>query len=124
MSAAGTRLQEAAGIDDSAEEHYEDAMRICNGTMDPALGRMAIENASDTLDWLTGLGFEPLPGHPVAGSAHEPYRTRRYCWGEKAGRQRPRGHDAPVRTADRRTAASISGLKRDSRGCSRTIRAP
>lgn len=85
MSAAGTRLQEAAGIDDSADEHYEDAMRICNGTMDPALGRMAIDNASDTLDWLTGLGFEPLPRHPVAGSAHEPYRTRRYCWGEKQG---------------------------------------
>lgn len=85
MSAAGTRLQAAAGIDDSAEEHYEDAMRICNGTMDAALGRMAIDNASDTLDWLTGLGFEPLPGHPVAGSAHEPYRTRRYCWGEKLG---------------------------------------
>ena len=85
MSAAGTRLQEAAGIDDSADEHYEDAMRICNGTMDAALGRMAIDNASDTLDWLMDLGFEPLPGHPVAGSAHEPYRTRRYCWGEKLG---------------------------------------
>ena len=85
MSAAGTRLQKAAGIDDSADEHYEDAMRISSGTMDAALGRKAIDNASDTLDWLTELGFEPLPGHPVAGSAHEPYRTRRYCWGEKLG---------------------------------------
>lgn len=85
MSAAGTRLQEAAGIDDSPDQHYDDAMRICNGTMDPALGRIAIDNASDTLDWLTGLGFEPLPGHPVTGNAHEPYRTRRYCWGEKLG---------------------------------------
>lgn len=85
MSAAGTRLQEAAGIDDSVEEHYQDAMRISSGTMDPALGRKAIDHASDTLDWLMELGFEPLPGHPVAGSAHEPYRTRRYCWGEKLG---------------------------------------
>ena len=85
MSAAGTRLQAAAGIDDSAEDHYEDAMRICNGTMDAGLGRKAIDNASDTLDWLMERGFEPLPGHPVAGSAHEPYRTRRYCWGEKLG---------------------------------------
>lgn len=85
MSAAGTRIQEAQGIDDSTDEHYEDAMRINSGTMDPVLGRKAIDNASDTLDWLTELGFEPLPGHPVAGSAHEPYRTRRYCWGEKNG---------------------------------------
>ncbi len=85
MSAAGTRLQEAEDIDDSPDEHYEDTMRISHGAIDRDLGRLAINNAADTFDWLMDIGFEPLPGHPVAGKAHEPYRKRRYSWGEKLG---------------------------------------
>ena len=85
MSAAGTRLQESEGIEDSPDDHYEDAMRISHGAIDPALGRLAIDNAAETFDWLMDIGFEPLPGHPVAGKAHEPYRKRRYSWGEKLG---------------------------------------
>ncbi len=85
MSAAGTRLQKDEGVEDSPDDHYEDAMRISHGTMDPDIGRLAIENAADTFDWLMDIGFQPLPGHPVAGQAHEPYRKRRYSWGEKLG---------------------------------------
>ena len=85
MSAAGTRLQKDKGVDDSPDDHYEDAMRISRGTIDPDLGRLAIDNAAETFDWLMDLGFEPLPGHPVSGQAHEPYRKRRYVWGEKLG---------------------------------------
>lgn len=85
ISAAGSRLQKSLGVDDTPQEHYDDAQRIAHGTIDPVLGRLAIDNAADTLDWLMDLGFQPLPGHPVAGSAHETYRIRRYCWGEKMG---------------------------------------
>ncbi len=85
MSAAGTRLQEAEGVDDSPDDHYEDTMRISHGTIDPHLGRLAIVNAAETFDWLMDIGFKPIPGHPVAGRAHEPYRKRRYSWGEKLG---------------------------------------
>ena len=60
-------------------------MRFSHGTIDPDLGRLAIDNAAETFDWLMDIGFEPLPGHPVAGKAHEPYRKRRYSWGEKLG---------------------------------------
>ena len=67
MSAAGTRLQEAEGIEDSPDDHYEDAMRISHGAINPALGRLATDNAAETFDWLMDIGFEPLPGHPVAG---------------------------------------------------------
>ena len=53
----------------------------------PTLGRMAIENAADSFDWLTDNGLEPAPGLdlPVAGWGHEPHRTRRYAWGENGG---------------------------------------
>ena len=66
MSAAGTRLQESEGIEDCPDDHYEDAMRISHGAIDPALGRLAIDNAAETFDWLMDIGFEPLHGHPVA----------------------------------------------------------
>ena len=81
VSAAGTRIQKELGIEDSAQEHYDDAQRIVGGGIDPVLGRLAIDNAADTLDWLMDNGLELDPSTPTAGLAHEPYRTRRYCWG-------------------------------------------
>ncbi|HSN71709.1 MAG TPA: FAD-dependent oxidoreductase [Steroidobacteraceae bacterium] len=85
ISAAGTRLQQRHGIDDSPDEHYEDAQRIANGQIDPTVLRLFVDNAAGLIDWLEDLGFEPAPGTPVAGEAHEPYRTRRYLWGLNAG---------------------------------------
>ncbi len=85
ISAAGSRLQKSLGIDDSPDAHYQDAQRIAHNTIDPVLGKLCIANAAGTLDWLMDIGFQTLPGQPVAGSAHETYRTRRYCWGEKMG---------------------------------------
>ena len=85
MSAAGTRLQQRKGINDSAEEHYEDVMRISRGTADPQLVRLAVDNAAATFDWLEDQGFIALPDHPVNGNAHEPYKKERYYWGEHGG---------------------------------------
>jgi succinate dehydrogenase/fumarate reductase flavoprotein subunit len=84
LSAAGSRLQKQYGIDDSPDEHYEDAQRIANGQIDPVVLRLFVDNAAAMLDWLMDIGFEPAPGTPVAGEAHEPYRTRRYQWGRNA----------------------------------------
>ena len=83
MSAAGTRQQAALGIDDSPEEHYQDAQRIAHGGIDPVLGRLATANAAETLHWLQDLGLELSPETPVAGMVHEPYTTRRYVWGHE-----------------------------------------
>ena len=83
ISAAGTRQQAALGIDDSPEEHYQDAQRIAHGGIDPVLGRLAMGNAAETLHWLQDLGFELAPETPVAGMVHEPYSTRRYVWGHE-----------------------------------------
>jgi fumarate reductase flavoprotein subunit len=81
IAAAGTRLQKQHGIDDSPDEHYRDAQRIASGSIDPVVLRLAVDNGAATIDWLMDLGFQPAPGTPVAGEAHEAYSTRRYLWG-------------------------------------------
>lgn len=86
MAAAGTKLQAKLGISDSPQAHYDDVMRISQGTADPALVRLTADHAAATYDWLADNGFEPLPGQPVFGQAHEPYLTRRYVWGADGGR--------------------------------------
>ncbi|WP_157219091.1 FAD-dependent oxidoreductase [Flavisphingomonas formosensis] len=85
MSAAGTRLQREKGIEDSADAHFEDVLRISRGTINPELARLAVDNAAATFDWLMERGFEPMPDHPVAGYGHEPYLEKRYYWGAKGG---------------------------------------
>lgn len=85
MAAAGTSIQKKLGIEDSPQAHYDDVQRITNNTMDPVLGRLAIDNAADTIEWLFELGFELAPGSPEAGVVHEPYTVRRYYWGNNEG---------------------------------------
>lgn len=85
ISAAGTQLQKARGIQDSADAHYDDVMRISRGTANPHLVRLAVDHAAETFDWLVEQGFKPLAEHPVEGHGHEPYKERRYYWGEQGG---------------------------------------
>ena len=42
LSAAGTRLQAEKGIEDSPQQHLEEAIRISRGTIDPVLARLGI----------------------------------------------------------------------------------
>nr|WP_198148499.1 FAD-dependent oxidoreductase [Sphingomonas sp. Y57] len=86
MSAAGTRVQAAKGIKDSAEDHFLDAMRINRGTGNPAIIKLAINNAADTFHWLLDNGLEILPEHPIVHFGHEPYSTPRTYWGPEEGR--------------------------------------
>ena len=85
MSAAGTLVQQQRGIIDTPDLHFEDVMRISRGTANPAIVRLAVDNAAETFDWLMEEGFEPLPEHPVKGLGHEPYREARYYWGKDGG---------------------------------------
>lgn len=86
MSAAGTSLQSARGIEDSPDEHFDDVMRISGGTADPVLVRRAVEEAPHTLEWLLGWEFDVDPGCPALHYFHEPYSTPRTYWGLRAGR--------------------------------------
>ena len=67
MSAAGTKLQQSMGIEDSWQLHYDDIMRISTGTADPVLVKLAVQNAAAAFDWLTDHGFKVRDGHPVTG---------------------------------------------------------
>lgn len=86
MSAADTRIQAAKKIKDSPAAHFADIMRINRHTGNPALIKLATENAADTLHWLLDNGLELLPDHPVIHFGHEPYSIPRTYWGPEEGR--------------------------------------
>lgn len=85
MSAAGTRLQKERDIHDTADLHYDDIMRISHDTADPAMVRLAVDNAADTLNWLLDNDLELLPEMPVIFKGHEPYQIARTYWGPDRG---------------------------------------
>lgn len=85
VAAAGTVFQQARGISDSPDAHYDDIMRINGGTSDPALTRLFVDHAGPTLNWLAGNGYTVAPEHPVTGDAHDHYTVARYQWGTPGG---------------------------------------
>ena len=70
FTATQTPHQLAAGIEDSADSHYEDMPKFSGPDADrdnPALRRLFVENANDTLRWLMSMGVEffgPMPEPP------------------------------------------------------------
>lgn len=88
VAAGGTRTQDAKGIIDSPEAHYQDVMRVTLGKADPNVIRRTCDEAPDTINWLLDNGLTPLPDHPVTGSdpGRPTYTTARYIWGENMGR--------------------------------------
>ena len=86
LSAAGTRRQRERGIEDHPDRHFDDVMRIGRGAADPALVRLAVDEAARTLDWLEAIGIEFEPETPAIYLGHEPYSIPRTCWGPEGGR--------------------------------------
>jgi fumarate reductase flavoprotein subunit len=86
MSAAGTKLQRAKGIDDTPDRHFDDVMRISRNTADPVLVRKAVDLAPGTIDWLMEEGFDLDPVCPAILHLHEAYRVPRTYWGRDGGR--------------------------------------
>ncbi|MEZ5099989.1 MAG: FAD-dependent oxidoreductase [Thermoleophilia bacterium] len=85
MSAAGARIGRERGIDDSPDRHYADVMALGHGKGDPALVRLAVDQAPHTIDWLEELGF-PFPRDvPVIYHGHEAYSVPRTYWGRELG---------------------------------------
>ncbi len=84
ISAAGTRIQAAKGIEDSPDRHFDDIVDITNGLTNQPFARLAADHSSDTLHWLLDLGWEPLPEHPVK-LGHRPYSVARTYWGPEFG---------------------------------------
>lgn len=85
LSAAGTRLQAARGIEDSVAQHLADVRTISGGTGRDDIIRLAVELAPATVDWLDDLGFEFTPESPVIVNFHEPYLVPRSYYGREGG---------------------------------------
>lgn len=70
FTATQTPHQIAQGIEDSPDEHFADMPKFSGKQADrdnPALRRLFVDNASETLRWLMGLGvvfFGPMPEPP------------------------------------------------------------
>lgn len=86
MSAAGTQLQRARGIEDNPDLHYADVMRISRGLANRPLVRRAVDLAPGTIDWLMEIGFEMHPSCPAILHLHEAYAIARTYWGVDGGR--------------------------------------
>ncbi|GGM18098.1 MULTISPECIES: FAD-dependent oxidoreductase [Micromonospora] len=86
LSAAGTRRQRRAGIDDDPDRHFADVLRIGHHRGDPALIRLAVDEAAGLVDWLDDNGFPFAPGTPVVYHGHSPYSRPRTYWGTGHGR--------------------------------------
>lgn len=81
LSGAGIRRQRDVGIDDdTVERHFEDVMRLSRGEADPALVRLAVEEAPHTIDWLHDLGFSFDPETPTIYLGHDSYSRARTVW--------------------------------------------
>lgn len=52
ICAAGSRIQQAASIHDTADDLYEDILAITHGQTDPALARLLADQSGPTVDWL------------------------------------------------------------------------
>ncbi|MED5544743.1 MAG: FAD-dependent oxidoreductase [Pseudomonadota bacterium] len=79
ISAAGTSLQKAAGVEDSPDAHFADCLRINHGTGDPELLRLWVDEAGDMIEWLLSIGWTCDPGEAVLAPEHDLYdRPRTY----------------------------------------------
>lgn len=79
FSAAGTRLQQAKGIEDTPALHLRDAIHISHGTARTDLLRYWQENAAETLHWLLDLGLTFPADQPSDAAGHDAYsRARLY----------------------------------------------
>lgn len=68
--AAGTKVQEAVGVHDTAHEMYVYAMALNQGRMRPAPLRAFCENGAETLHWLLDLGVEFNPSTVYLGGTY------------------------------------------------------
>lgn len=70
--AAGTTLQRAQGIADSADALYEHWMIVNKFEIEPAVARRFADDGAPCFDWLVSLGVEFRPEVMVVGQQHVP----------------------------------------------------
>jgi len=83
MNAAGTEFQAKAGIADSVESFYKDAMKGGYEKNDPVLVRKLAEESAGSVAWLTSLGADLSDVGRLAGASFN--RAHRPTGGAKVG---------------------------------------
>ncbi len=83
MNAAGTEFQAKAGIADSVESFYKDAMKGGYEKNDPVLVRKLAEESAGSVAWLTSLGADLSDVGRLAGASVN--RAHRPAGGAKVG---------------------------------------
>ncbi|WP_129778451.1 FAD-dependent oxidoreductase [Peristeroidobacter soli] len=86
MGAAGTVFQKAKGIRDSAQQHYDDIMKISSNTAVPEMARLWADNAGSMVNWLADIGLKIPDEQPSVGTLYDYYSVPRYHWGAQNGR--------------------------------------
>lgn len=85
LSAGGTSLQRARGIEDSPDLHLADIDRISNGTARTDLVRLVVDEAPAIVEWLVESGMPVDPETPRIVYGHEPYEIARTVYGVEGG---------------------------------------
>lgn len=65
--AAGTKVQQLAGITDSADAMFDYLMTLNQWSLKPDIIRLVCDEGAATIDWLTGLGVDFPPEKLVRG---------------------------------------------------------
>ena len=84
LSAAGSRRQRQAGIEDTPAAHLAEVMAKSGGFADRVLVGVAVNEARHTIDWLEELGF-PFIETPAIFEVHEQWSQSRTFLGEDWG---------------------------------------
>ena len=94
---------EERGIEDTAEAHFADIVRISFGTAETDLVRLAVEHAGETVDLLDAAGFS-CRDSPRIVHGHEPYSVPRTYYGIAQGR-------SVLQVLERQLAASTAQVR-------------
>jgi fumarate reductase flavoprotein subunit len=81
LSAAGTKRQQEKNITDTAEQHFDDVVRISKNSMDAVIAKKATALAPATINWLHNLGYAFHELTPLIIHGHEPYSIARTYFG-------------------------------------------
>lgn len=77
ISAAGTSIQAAQGVTDSADDHFADYQRINHGTGHAPLVRKWMDEAASTIEWMISLGWSARENVAMFAPEHDLYTIPR-----------------------------------------------
>ena len=118
VPAAGTRIQQAAGVEDDATLFADDLLRKSKGTADASFVRTVCAASTETIDWLSEQHSIPFSLFEAGGALPGHSRARLHGTPSRTGEELIASLLAAVETAgaDVMTSAKVSELIADDAG--------